>query len=141
MQTPMICVKNLNNISILLSSPHFPFRVLFTRITTTIPNQTATTFKRRGPGTTILSLSLPLYQVAHAPIIMDRKERIAGGLFVVVLMLLTIVPFNDSVQALANEAGSTEAVRAFAIVFPGLWVGLLFIVLAFTGYEAVKEMG
>ncbi len=72
---------------------------------------------------------------------MDRKERIAGGLFVVVLMLLTAAPFNNDIQALANAAGSTEAVRAFASVFPILWVGLLFTVLALTGYEAIKEMG
>jgi hypothetical protein len=72
---------------------------------------------------------------------MERDERIAGGLFVFVLMLLTIQPFNNDVQALAAAAGSTQAVQAFAIVFPILYAGLMFIILAFTGAEVYESMG
>ena len=72
---------------------------------------------------------------------MEGQERVAGGIFVFVLMLFTAVPFNDQIQGLALETGASEGVKAFAIVFPVLYVGLLFTVLAFTGYEAIKHMG
>lgn len=72
---------------------------------------------------------------------MDRQERVAGGIFVFVLMLFTAVHFNDSIQGLALAAGASEAVIALAIVFPVLYVGLLFTVLAFTGYEAIRSIG
>ena len=72
---------------------------------------------------------------------MGRQERVAGGIFVFVLMLFTAVPFNDSIQGLALATGASEGVIAFAIVFPILYVGLIFTILAFTGYEAIKSMG
>ena len=72
---------------------------------------------------------------------MERQERVAGGIFVFVLMLFTAVPFNDQIQGLALETGASEGVIAFAIVFPVLYVGLIFTILAFTGYEAIRSIG
>ena len=71
---------------------------------------------------------------------MDRQERVAGGIFVSVLMLFTVVPFNDSIQGLALATGASEGIIVFAIVFPVLYVGLIFTILAFTGYEAIKSI-
>ena len=71
---------------------------------------------------------------------MGDNMKVAGGMFVFVLMLFTAVPFNDEVQGLALAAGATEMVKVFAIIFPLLWVGFIFIVLAFTGYEVIREM-
>lgn len=72
---------------------------------------------------------------------MGKQERVAGGIFVFVLMIFTAVPFNDQIQGLALATGASEGVIAFAIVFPVLYVGLIFIILAFTGYEAINSMG
>ena len=72
---------------------------------------------------------------------MDRQERVAGGIFVFVLMLFTAVPFNDPIQGFALATGASEGVIAFALVFPVFYVGLIFTILAFTGYEAIKSMG
>ena len=71
---------------------------------------------------------------------MERTDRIAGGIFVVVLMFFTLVPFNNDIQGMAVAAGSGELIRTFASIFPVLWVGLMFIVLAFTGYEVYGSL-
>jgi hypothetical protein len=68
---------------------------------------------------------------------MDNLGKIAGGIFVFVLMFFTYVPFNDEIQGLALAAGASEIVIAFALVFPYLWIGFIFTILAFTGYEII----
>ena len=70
---------------------------------------------------------------------MDNQARIAGGIFVFVLMFFTAAPFNDEIQGLALASGASTIVKSFSIVFPVLWVGLIFIVLAFTGYEVLRS--
>jgi hypothetical protein len=72
---------------------------------------------------------------------MENTEKVAGGLFVVVLMLLLATPLNDEIQGLAMAAGASDVVRAVAVFFPVFWIGLMFIVLAFSGYEAIQSMG
>ena len=86
-------------------------------------------------------VSLKVYSSYASNLNMEGQERVAGGIFVFVLMLFTAVPFNDQIQGLALATGATEGVIAFAIVFPVLYVGLIFTVLAFTGYEAIKSIG
>lgn len=71
---------------------------------------------------------------------MGGYQQIAGGIFVSVLMILTARPFNDEIQGLALAAGATEMIKAVAIVFPYIYIGLLFIVLAYTGYEVTQEI-
>lgn len=70
---------------------------------------------------------------------MDDQSRIAGGLFVFVLMLLTATPLNNEVQIKALATGASEVVKAFAIVFPVMWVGIAFIILAFIGNDIIES--
>ncbi len=72
---------------------------------------------------------------------MDRQERIAGGLFIVVLMLFTVQPFNNDIQSAAAASGASEAVQVIALVFPIFYVGIMFTVLALTGYDVMQEFG
>jgi hypothetical protein len=71
---------------------------------------------------------------------MKNTERIAGGFFIIVLMILTLNPFNNDIQAAAIADGATEIVIAFAEVFPILWVGLIFTIAGFTGYDIFRQM-
>ena len=71
---------------------------------------------------------------------MENTERIAGGIFLIVLMIFTLNPFNNDIQALASAAGSTEIVRVFAEIFPILYVGLMFTIMGFTGYDIFRQM-
>ena len=71
---------------------------------------------------------------------MENTERIAGGFFIIVLMILTLTPFNNDIQAAALVDGAAEVVIAFAEVFPLLWVGLIFTVTGFTGYDIFRQM-
>lgn len=71
---------------------------------------------------------------------MENMERIAGGFFIIVLMIFTLTPLNNDLQAMASAAGSSEIVRVIAEVFPILYVGLIFIVAAFTGYDIFNQM-
>jgi hypothetical protein len=61
-------------------------------------------------------------------------------MFVVVLMFFTATPFNDEIQGLALASGAGPLIIIFAGVFPLLWIGLMFIVLAFTGYEVYGSL-
>ena len=67
-------------------------------------------------------------------------ERISGGFFIIVLMIFTLNPFNNEIQAMASAAGSAEIIRVIARVFPMFYVGLIFIVAAFTGYDIFSQM-
>lgn len=71
---------------------------------------------------------------------MDNQTRIAGGIFVSILMIFLAVPFNDEIQGLALATGATGAIRTFAIIFPYFWIGLIFIILAFTGYDVIENI-
>ncbi len=71
---------------------------------------------------------------------MDNMERISGGFFIIVLMVFTLTPLNDGIQALALAAGSAEIIRVIARVFPMFYVGMIFIVAAFTGYDIFSQM-
>lgn len=71
---------------------------------------------------------------------MENMERISGGFFIIVLMIFTLNPFNNDIQTMASAAGSSEIVRVIAEVFPILYVGLIFIVAAFTGYDIFSQM-
>ncbi len=71
---------------------------------------------------------------------MENTERIAGGIFLIVLMLFTLNPLNNDVQTLASAAGSTEIVRVFAEIFPIMYVGLMFVIMGFTGYDIFSQM-
>lgn len=72
-------------------------------------------------------------------LIMDDQSKIAGGIFVFVLMFLTAAPLNDEVQGFALAAGASEVVKAFALVFPIMWVGIAFIILAFVGNDIIES--
>lgn len=71
---------------------------------------------------------------------MENTERIAGGIFLIVLLVFTLTPFNNDIQALASAPGSTEIVRVIAEIFPILYVGLIFTLLGFTGYDIFSQM-
>jgi hypothetical protein len=71
---------------------------------------------------------------------MDNQERIAGGFFIFVLMFFLLNPLNNDMQAAAAAPGAAEWVIAFAPNFQLIWVGLMFIVLAFTGYDVLKSI-
>ena len=71
---------------------------------------------------------------------MENTERIAGGIFLIVLMIFTLNPLNNDVQALASAAGSTEIVRVFAEIFPIMYVGIMFTIMGFTGYDIFRQM-
>lgn len=71
---------------------------------------------------------------------MENTERIAGGIFLIVLMIFTLNPFNNDIQALASATGSTEIVRVFAEIFPIMYVGLMFTIMGFTGYDIFRQM-
>ncbi len=71
---------------------------------------------------------------------MENTERIAGGIFLIILMIFTLNPFNNDIQALASAAGSTEIVRVIAEIFPIMYVGLIFTILGFTGYDIFRQM-
>ena len=71
---------------------------------------------------------------------MENMDRISGGFFLIVLMIFTLNPFNNDIQALASAAGSTEIVRVIAKVFPILYVGIIFTIAAFTGYDIFNQM-
>ena len=71
---------------------------------------------------------------------MENQERIAGGIFVAVLMFFLLNPLTNDIQAAAAAAGSAEWIRAIAPQFPLLWVSFIFIILAFTGYDIFKNM-
>ena len=71
---------------------------------------------------------------------MENTERIAGGIFLIVLMIFTLNPFNNDIQALASAPGSVEIVRVFAQIFPIMYVGLMFTIMGFTGYDIFRQM-
>ena len=71
---------------------------------------------------------------------MENTERIAGGIFLIVLMIFTLNPFNNDIQALASTPGSIEIVRVFAQIVPIMYVGLMFTVMGFTGYDIFRQM-
>ena len=71
---------------------------------------------------------------------MENTERIAGGIFIIVLMILTLTPFNSDIQTLALADGAAKVVIAFAEVFPILWVGLIFTIAGFTGYDILNQV-
>ena len=71
---------------------------------------------------------------------MENTERIAGGIFLIVLMIFTLNPLNNDVQALASADGSTEIVRVFADIFPIMYVGIMFTIMGFTGYDVFRQM-
>ena len=71
---------------------------------------------------------------------MENQERISGGIFLFVLMLFLLTPLNNDVQTAALAAGSAEWIRAIAPIFSLVWVSFMFIILAFTGYDVLKNM-
>ena len=71
---------------------------------------------------------------------MENMDRISGGFFLIVLMIFTLNPLNNDIQALASAAGSAEVIRVIAQVFPTLYVGLIFTIAAFTGYDIFSQM-
>lgn len=71
---------------------------------------------------------------------MENMERISGGFFVIVLMIFTLTPFNNEIQGMASVTGASEIIRIIAEVFPILYVGLIFIIAAFTGYDILAQM-
>jgi hypothetical protein len=71
---------------------------------------------------------------------MSEQTKIAGGVFVFLLMFFLTTPLNDEVQGYAQATGASEGVIAIALIFPYFWVGITFIVLAFTGWEITQQI-
>ena len=71
---------------------------------------------------------------------MENMARISGGFFLIVLMVFTLQPFNNDIQAMASATGSAEIVRVIAEVFPVLYVGIMMTIAAFTGYDIFRQM-
>ena len=70
---------------------------------------------------------------------MEPGQRIFGGVLIVVMLLFTLTPFYDAILQLASTSTSFMVIW-LAEVYDLLHIGLLFIVLALTGHEALKEL-
>jgi hypothetical protein len=66
--------------------------------------------------------------------------KATGGILVGFMMLLTLDPFNDTVQGFAITNPSNFIYTGIAEVFPYFYTGLMFIVFAFSLYEIIKGM-
>ena len=70
---------------------------------------------------------------------MAVDNRMAAGIFLIILMVLAFSPLNTEVQAAASAESATAIETTIGMLFPYIWFFMVLMIIVVMIYDVLKE--